>query len=315
MALTGCLTESARLSMAYCGRFAPTPSGPLHAGSLLTALASYLQARAAGGAWLLRIDDLDRARCRTEHADTILRQLEAHGLYWDAAPRLQSRHIDEYEAAYEQLIARGLLYGCSCTRAQLAQTSRNSIDGPVYAGTCRDRRIDLPGLARRLRVESIELEIDAPCQGRMRRQLDIDIGDFIVRRADGQIAYQLACAADEQAQGITEVVRGADLIGSSFKQRHLQQLLDLPQPAYVHIPVLLDRQGHKLSKQNHAESIDARSAADNLFDGLHHLGQHPPAWLRQARAAEILQWAIAAWNLRRLPRQTSLSTAADIGAW
>ncbi|MDB5985838.1 MAG: glutamyl-Q tRNA(Asp) ligase [Nevskia sp.] len=301
--------------MIYRGRFAPTPSGPLHAGSLLTALASYLQARAVAGQWLLRIDDLDRARCRPEHTDTILRQLEAHGLYWDAAPRLQSQHVDEYAAAYEQLLAQGLVYGCACARAQLAQTSRSGVDGPVYAGTCRDQAKDLRSAAVRLRVAAIELQIDDACQGRLRRQLERDVGDFIVRRADGQIAYQLACVIDEQQQGITEVVRGADLIGSSFKQRYLRQLLDLAQPAYLHIPVLVDAQGQKLSKQNHAASIDAYSVVDNLFACLSRLGQQPPASLRQAGAAEILQWATVGWTLRQVPQLTRLPAPADVGAW
>ena len=301
--------------MIYRGRFAPTPSGPLHAGSLLTALASYLQARAAGGEWLLRIDDLDRTRCRPEYTETILRQLEAHGLHWDAAPRLQNRHVDDYEAAYAKLFAQGLVYGCSCTRAQLALTSLGGIDGTVYAGTCRGRSQAVHGMAARLCVAEIELEIDDVCQGHMRRRLDREVGDFVLRRADGQIAYQLACAIDEQAQGITEVVRGADLIGSSFKQSYLQRLLDLPRPGYLHIPILLGAQGHKLSKQNHAPSIDSHSVADNLLGSLSRLGQHPPAQLRRAAPAEILRWAVAAWDIQQVPRQADLPIGTDPGAW
>lgn len=286
--------------MRYRGRFAPTPSGPLHAGSMLTALASFLQARAAGGTWLLRIDDLDQARCRPEHCDTILRQLEAHGLLWDETPRRQSAHIEEYEAAFEQLLARQPLYACGCTRAQLAQTSIAAIDGAVYAGTCRGQSKNLLGKAVRLAVADISLQFEDACQGLLVRALAQEVGDFIVRRADGQISYQLACVVDEQAQGITEVVRGADLIGSSFRQRYLQQLLDLRQPAYLHVPVLLDQYGRKLSKQNHAESVDRRSVSENLLAGLTALGQQPPASLQGAAAAEILQWACTAWDIPRL---------------
>lgn len=285
----------------YRGRFAPTPSGPLHLGSLLTALASYLQARKANGRWLLRIDDLDSERSRPAHIDTILRQLEAHGLHWDEPPRLQSRHLPEYETALGQLHDLGLLYPCACTRAQLARDSLPGIDGPVYAGTCRDRAAMTEHVAWRLRVEAQTLLLQDPWQGSLRRELQADVGDFVLRRSDGQIGYQLACVVDEAAQGITEVVRGADLIGSSFRQRALQDLLHLPAPAYRHLPVLVDGEGRKLSKQNHARPIDAAHAADNLRYCLERLGQAPPAALHGAAADEVLRWALAHWNAAAVP--------------
>jgi glutamyl-Q tRNA(Asp) synthetase len=194
----------------YRGRFAPTPSGPLHLGSLLTALASYLRARSAGGLWLLRIDDLDAERSRPEWIDTILRQLQAHRLHWDEPPRLQSRHAAEYLPALQQLQQAGLLYACACTRAQLARDSLPGPDGAVYAGRCRDQAVLSPRPAWRLRAGGCELRMDDIWQGELRRELAKDIGDFVVRRADGQTGYQLACVVDEAAQGITEVVRGAD---------------------------------------------------------------------------------------------------------
>lgn len=289
------------VSAPYRGRFAPTPSGPLHLGSLLTALASYLQARSADGRWLLRIDDLDEGRSRPEHIETILRQLEAHQLHWDEPPRLQSRHVDAYEAACEQLHDLGLLYPCACTRAQLAQDSLAGIDGPVYAGTCRDSPSLAERLAWRLRVTAGELRMDDAWQGPLRRDLERDIGDFVLRRADGQIGYQLACVVDEAAQGITEVVRGADLIGSSFRQRHLQGLLSLPTPDYRHLPVLTGADGRKLSKQNHARPIDALHASENLHYCLELLGQAPPAALRGARAGEMLHWGLEHWNAAAVP--------------
>ncbi|HWY24766.1 MAG TPA: tRNA glutamyl-Q(34) synthetase GluQRS [Nevskia sp.] len=285
----------------YRGRFAPTSSGPLHLGSLLTALASWLQARAAGGSWLLRIDDLDAERCRPEHADAILRQLEAHGLLWDEPPRVQSRQLPEYEAAFERLHDLGLLYPCACTRAQLAQDSPPGVDGPVYAGTCRDRAAMSERPAWRLRVGAGTLRLDDPWQGGLKRELQQDLGDFVLRRADGQIGYQLACVVDEAAQRISEVVRGADLIGSSFRQRHLQELLGLPAPAYRHLPVLAGADGRKLSKQNHARPIDAAHAAANLHDCLELLGQAPPTALAGAAAGEMLRWALSHWNSAAVP--------------
>lgn len=295
----------------YRGRFAPTSSGPLHLGSLLTALASWLQARQAGGAWLLRIDDLDTERCRPEHADAILRQLEAHGLLWDEPPRVQSRHVAEYEAAFERLHDLGLLYPCACTRAQLAQDSLPGVDGPLYAGTCRDRGVVSERPSWRLRAGAGSLHLHDPWQGELRRDLQADIGDFVIRRADGQIGYQLACIVDEAAQGISEVVRGADLIGSSFRQRYLQGLLRLAAPAYRHLPVLLGADGRKLSKQNHAQPINAIHAGDNLYYCLTLLGQAPPAVLRGTAPDEILRWAQQNWDPQRLPNGATLAPTKE----
>lgn len=285
----------------YRGRFAPTPSGPLHLGSLLTALASYLQARKAAGQWLLRIDDLDTERSRAEHGDAILRQLEAHQLLWDEPPRLQSRHVAEYEAAFERLHDLGLLYPCACTRAQLAQDSLPGVDGPVYAGTCREQAPLAQRLAWRLRAGDGELRIGDAWQGELRRGLRQDVGDFVLRRADGQIGYQLACVVDEAAQGITEVVRGADLIGSSFRQLRLQALLGLPTPEYRHLPLLLDDHGRKLSKQNHAQPIGSAGAGDNLHYCLELLGQAPPQELRGADAMAMMGWGQLHWNPQKVP--------------
>lgn len=297
----------------YRGRFAPTPSGPLHLGSLLTALASYLQARRAAGQWLLRIDDLDSERCRAEHSDAILRQLEAHQLLWDEPPRLQSRHVAEYQTAFEQLHDLGLLYPCACTRAQLAQDSLPGIDGPVYAGTCRDHTRLAQRVAWRLRVGDGELRSGDAWQGELRRSLRQDIGDFVLRRADGQIGYQLACVVDEAAQGITEVVRGADLIGSSFRQLHLQALLGLPAPAYRHLPLLLDDHGRKLSKQNHAQPISSAGAGDNLHYCLELLGQAPPQELRGADAMAMMRWGQLHWNPQKVPPGLQMRPAKAAG--
>jgi glutamyl-Q tRNA(Asp) synthetase len=294
------------IARAYRGRFAPTPSGPLHLGSLLTALASYLQARAAGGAWLLRIDDLDCQRSRPEHTSAILRQLEAHAMTWDETPRLQSAHRQEYEAAFERLRNGGMLYLCTCTRARLARESAMGCDGRVYSGRCRDLRVTAPRTAWRLRLAPGRLELIDRWQGRLVRECERDLGDFVVKRADGVIGYQLACVIDEAAQGITEVVRGADLIGSSFRQQCLQRALGLSSPAYAHLPLLVGGDGRKLSKQNHATALDSARASDNLGLCLGALQHSPPAELRGAPARTLVEWARQHWNPDRVPRRQHL---------
>jgi glutamyl-Q tRNA(Asp) synthetase len=269
---------------------------------LLTAFAGFLQARSAGGQWLLRIDDLDTERSRAKATEQILRQLEAHGLHWDETPRLQSQHIEEYETAFAGLRQRGLLFPCVCSRARLARDSLPGIDGAVYAGTCRGGVSTPEHVAWRLRVSDGTLQLDDAWQGRLQRDLARDMGDFAVRRADGQIGYQLACVVDEAAQGIGEVVRGADLIGSSLRQVYLQSLLGLPSPAYRHLPLLLDGNGRKLSKQNHAQPIDAAHAVANLYRCLQLLGQAPPFQLRGESVEKVVRWAQSHWDAAKVPR-------------
>jgi glutamyl-Q tRNA(Asp) synthetase len=277
----------------YRGRFAPTPSGALHLGSLLTAVASFLEARRHRGQWLLRIDDLDAARCPPGADAEIRRQLEAHGLHWDGAVRVQSGHVDEYLAALEMLRQRGALYACACTRAVLARDSHPGPDGPVYAGACRGAGLRRTRLALRLAVPAEKLCIDDGWQGRHCRELVRDIGDFIVRRADGLVAYQLACAVDEHEQAITEVVRGADLLSSTFRQLQVLRTLNWPAPAYRHLPVLVGADGRKLSKQNHAAPVNIAEAAANLSRCLALLGYAPPSALCGAAPSQILEWAAA----------------------
>lgn len=291
----------------YRGRFAPTPSGPLHLGSLYTALASYLQARCQGGAWLVRIDDLDTPRNVPGASTQILRQLEAHGLHWDEAPRYQSRHVADYADALETLRVRGLLYACDCTRAQLKQTALPGPDDAVYAGTCRERLDVSARHALRLRVKAESTCFIDALQQRQCRNMTSEVGDFVLRRADGMIAYQLACAVDEPAQGISEVVRGSDLLGSTFRQLYVQQALDLPHCTYLHLPVLESRPGHKLSKQNHAAALRAQDAARNLFTCLGLLGQAPPPSLATETPATILAWGVQNWRPQALPHTGAIA--------
>lgn len=291
---------SAAALPAYVGRFAPTPSGPLHLGSLLTALAGWLQARAAGGHWLIRIDDLDRPRCPPGTDTLILRQLEQHGLHWDDSPRYQSAHQAEYREALEALAQAGHLYACDCTRARLLATSRPGPDDPVYDGHCRDRQLPVPGQALRLRCGPGPVSLDDPWQGLQHRDLATEIGDFIVWRRDGIAGYPLACVVDDAAQGITEIVRGADLLGSTLRQRHLMSLRGQALPAARHLPVLVGADGRKLSKQNHARALDPEQAGANLWRCLAWLDQDPPPGLQGAASAELLAWALAHWKPGRL---------------
>jgi glutamyl-Q tRNA(Asp) synthetase len=278
----------------------------LHLGSLLTALASFLEARRQAGSWLLRIDDLDTTRVDAESEARILRQLEAHGLQWDELPRRQSEHLDEYADALSALDRRELVYACGCTRAVLAQNSLPGPDGSVYNGACRQRHLPAEGHSLRLHMPDQSLQFVDASQGTQSRRLDVDLGDFVLRRRDGIFGYQLACAVDEHAQRITEVVRGADLLSSTFFQIHLMHQLRLQVPHYRHLPVLAGTGERKLSKQNHARAIEESRAAENLHLCLDLLGQNPAPALRRARVSELIAWAQAHWRVENVPRRPML---------
>jgi len=270
----------------YVGRFAPTPSGALHFGSLVTALGSWLDARASGGLWLLRIDDLDTARVKDGADAQILRQLDEHGLNWDSIPRRQSEHIDEYQDALERLRRERTLYACRCTRAQLAAMIPAGQDDPepVYPGSCRNAGLPDQDAALRFRVPSGSA-----------------ISDFVVRRRDGAPAYQLACVVDEAAQGITDVVRGADLVSSGIRQKLLMQALDLPTPNYRHLPLVLDPLGRKLGKRNESRPLEAAEASANLMAALTVLGQVVPPEAKRLAARDLALAAIGGWRPDQIP--------------
>ncbi len=276
------------------GRFAPTPSGPLHRGSLVAALGSHLAARAAGGRWFVRIEDVDRPRTVPGAADAILRSLEAHGLYWDGPVVRQSERTAAYEAALEALRYRGHVYPCSCTRRELRGITGAAGSGAVYPGYCRHGpRHHRAVHAWRIRVGTGVITFrDRRC-GEVAQDLEREVGDFIVRRADGWFAYQLAVVVDDAWQGITEVVRGEDLLDNTPRQIHLQSLLGLSRPAYLHLPIVTDRRGVKLSKQTRAPALDDERAPANLREALAFLGLEPPREIGEV--GEILAWAIAAW--------------------
>ncbi|MHB8622226.1 MAG: tRNA glutamyl-Q(34) synthetase GluQRS [Sulfuricaulis sp.] len=290
-------------SLCYRGRFAPSPTGPLHFGSMVAAAGSFLQAKSRGGAWLVRMEDLDPPRIMPGAADEILRTLAAFGLLWDGEVVYQSRRQTAYATALGTLAAQDALYPCACSRREIADSSVSGVDGPVYPGTCRagipPSRVPR---AWRVKVNQREIEFVDAVQGRIVRDLAMDSGDFVVRRADGYFAYQLAVVVDDAEQGITEVVRGADLIESTPRQMHLQDLLNLPTPDYLHLPVALSRQHGKLSKQTYAAPADAANPLPLLFQVLCFLNQQPPRELLDGSVADFWRWAVTHWNLERVPR-------------
>ena len=289
-----------------CGRFAPSPTGPLHFGSLVAALGSFLEARRQGGKWRVRIEDVDVPRARPGAADAILRALERYELCWDGPVLYQSRRTDAYWTALECLQDAGFAYPCTCSRRELASCLRGKDGGPIYPGRCRNRvsHPDRPA-AIRLCVDDTPLTFHDAVQGEYRQCLASEVGDFVIRRADGLFAYQLAVVVDDAAQGITQVVRGGDLLDSTPRQIYLQKLLDVPTPQYAHLPVAMDRSGHKLSKQTSATPLDLENPAPALWAALNFLGQSPPPALRWESPATILAWARACWRLASVPTAPS----------
>lgn len=285
----------------YVGRFAPSPSGPLHMGSLIAALASYLDARSVNGAWLMRMEDLDPPRESVEAADQILFALDALGLHWDGPVLYQSNRTEAYHNAIAVLKDHHLVFACDCSRQQVQDS------GGIYPGTCRDRNLeDRPGMALRCRVTDTTLTFDDRIQGRRHQNLEREVGDFVIRRKDGLFAYQLAVVVDDAFQGITHVVRGIDLMDSTPRQLYLQQQLDLPRPHYAHIPVIVNAQGQKLSKQHMASPINPHNSAELLLEALNYLRQDPDPHLVAAGAEDILAWACAHWHPDRLAGVKSL---------
>ena len=279
------------------GRFAPSPTGPLHFGSLVAALASWLDARAAGGRWLVRIEDLDPPREQPGAADDMLRTLERLGLYWDGGVIFQRERTTLYRKSLENL--REFTYWCGCTRREVADSSLGlAADGAqIYPSTCRNGLPPgRPPRALRLKVSGSIDFIDR-VQGPQRQNLESDVGDFVLLRADGQFAYQLAVVVDDAAQGVTDVVRGADLLDSTARQIFLQRLLELPTPRYLHLPAAVNAAGEKLSKQTGAQPLDLSQPARELRRALRFLGQ---------RESTSLEEAVRNWNPALIPARRAL---------
>ena len=291
----------------YRGRFAPSPTGPLHFGSLVAAVGSYLEAKCRGGEWLVRMEDLDTPREQPGAAEAILRTLAACGMGWDGEPLYQSRRSVAYSGALARLEAQGLVYVCGCSRREIADSGLGPDGALIYPGTCRKGLA--PGKtprATRVRVDHEPIEFEDIIQGKLSQDLAAEAGDFVLRRADGLYAYQLAVVVDDGEQGITDVVRGADLLDSTPRQIYLQRLLGLPTPRYLHLPAAVNAAGEKLSKQTLAPPVDARDPVPALVQVMDFLGQAPPAQLGRASLAEFWHWALAHWDAQRIPRRRSL---------
>lgn len=288
------------------GRFAPSPTGLLHFGSLVAAVGSYLEAKAKGGEWLVRIEDLDAPRTVPGAADAILRALEACGLCWDGAVMYQSRRAEAYQAALADLRRLNWVYPCSCSRREVADSSIVGPGGLIYPGTCRaGSRAGRPQ-AMRVRTEGALIEFLDGIQGPVRQNVEAEAGDFVLRRADGLYAYQLAVVVDDAEQGINQVVRGADLLDSTPRQIHLQRLLGLPTPEYLHLPVAVNDKGEKLSKQTLAAALDVDDPVPVLFRVLAFLGQEPPPEFETADIDSFWQWALKHWRREAVPRCRTL---------
>ncbi len=283
----------------YRGRFAPSPTGPLHFGSLIAAVASYADARQHGGAWLLRIEDVDTPRSVAGATEAILATLAACGMQHDGAIVFQSQRDDAYHAALHQLREHKLAYRCACTRREVADSALRGIEGPVYPGTCRHDIGSRPARAWRVDTRGARIAFDDAVQGRIEQNLETEIGDFVLYRADNLYAYQLAVVVDDAEAGITHVVRGADLLDSTPRQIYLQKLLNLPTPQYLHLPVAVNAAGEKLSKQTRAPAIERSNALPALIDALRFLGQQPPA-LDSVPA--LWQWTAENWRREKIPR-------------
>lgn len=301
----------------YIGRFAPSPTGPLHFGSLVTATASFLDARSHGGKWLVRMEDLDKPREVAGAAKDILNTLESFGFYWDDEVLFQSQRTQFYQNTLEQLQSSNLAYACGCSRKEINASATLGIDGPVYPGFCRQ------GLAAgkqpgtwRLRVNDQPLSFQDLIQGEQSQVLSQQVGDFVIRRADGLFAYQLAVVVDDTLQGVTHIVRGADLMDSTPRQLFLQQQLGFTTPAYAHIPIATNLQGEKLSKQTRAQPVKHRDSGAVLCGVLRYLGLQPPGELTQVPLDELWSWAVQHWMVQLVPKQrrqvTLIPSASDI---
>ncbi|MFW1941411.1 tRNA glutamyl-Q(34) synthetase GluQRS [Acinetobacter junii] len=283
--------------MSYIGRFAPSPTGPLHFGSLLTAVASYCDAKANLGKWLVRIEDTDIPRIYPNSETHILSCIDAFEFEPDAEIIFQKDRLTIYEQVLDQLKQQHAIYACQCTRKMLGSNH-------IYAGTCRDLNLDFAEQAIRLKVDDLLICFEDRLQGRQCSNLKDDLGDFVLKRRDGIISYQLAVVVDDYLQGITHVVRGADLLDNTARQIWLGSILNYPSLSYMHLPLAMNDQGQKLSKQNLAQALDVSKASELLQQALLALGQ-PNVELNQPRI--MLQQAVQQWDVNLIPKGIHLT--------
>lgn len=286
--------------MTYTGRFAPSPTGPLHLGSLVAAVGSYLDAKANGGYWLLRMEDLDPPREMPESKSIIPKQLENHGLYWDQEITYQSDRLQIYQDYLDKLEQVGAVYLCDCSRQRIKTLGGN------YDGLCRENKCNNPSdCAVRVHISKTQRWTDLILGEQQFTAVQLH-GDFVVKRRDGLFSYQLAVAIDDALQNITHVIRGADLLDSTARQIHIQGLLELDNPLYGHLPIITDSSGAKLCKQHQAPSLDTTDPTENLFIALQLLGQQPDPQLREASTPEILSWGQSNWNRAKISLESKL---------
>ncbi|MCG7585259.1 tRNA glutamyl-Q(34) synthetase GluQRS [Photobacterium sp. OFAV2-7] len=285
----------------YIGRFAPSPSGPLHFGSLVAALGSYLQARSQQGTWLVRMEDLDPPREMPGAADDILHTLEAYGLTWDGSIMYQSQRHEAYQAQIDTWLHSREAYYCQCTRKQI------KLAGGFYPGTCRELNCSANNSAVRLKVNTPVTYFNDVLHGHIEIPQSLAREDFIIHRRDGLYAYNLAVVLDDIEQGVTEVVRGADLIEPTGRQIGLYRQLGKPEVSYLHLPLAVTDNGNKLSKQNHAPAIDKANPKPALIRAMMFLGMQPPADLAASSLEDILRWGCMHWQVDRLPQTTAIT--------
>lgn len=296
------------------GRFAPSPTGPLHIGSLLAAVASYCESKKQGGQWLLRIEDVDQTRTVQGATIEILRTLTRYGFVWDEEVLMQSQRVDLYAQALQQLKALGLVYPCTCSRKEIADSSHlTGIEGLIYPGTCRLHPAKTNARsAWRMQVGQATICFADKIQGEICHHMATDIGDFVLQRADGLFSYQLAVVVDDALQGVTQIVRGADLLNSTTRQILLQQVLGYPTPSYAHLPVVLNAQGQKLSKQTLAAALPHDNILPVLWAVWALLGQTMPDQPSRFTLGDFWDWAMAHWQLTKVSAQSrTVSTLAS----
>ncbi len=291
----------------YKGRFAPSPTGPVHFGTLIAAVGSYLQAKTNHGEWLIRIEDVDVTR-KVDGADTdILHTLEAFGFEWHGEIIYQSSQTEHYQQALDQLLSRFLVFPCLCTRKQLAETNSS-----IYPGTCRNRLLpETKQHALRLRTKNKTICFDDAVMGKQSQNLEKQCGEFIIKRRDGLFAYQLAVVVDDALQNISEIVRGTDLLDSTPRQIYLQQLLGYTTPTYYHLPLAVDADGKKISKSDGATKVDVKNREKLICNVLDFLGQQPPADLSNSNINDIWSWAEEHWDICQIPTQENIQAVID----
>ncbi len=292
--------------MHYIGRFAPSPSGPLHFGSLIAATASYLCAKSVNGKWLLRIEDVDKFRIKENSISSIINTLESYGYQWDGDILYQSQRSEAYQDALDSL--GKLAYPCTCTRKFLQKQVPAGIYGYIYPGFCREQisNPDAPQFAMRLRTNNTIIGFDDTLQAALSQDIEAEVGDFIIKRSDKMFSYQLAVVVDDDYQQITEVVRGSDLLDNTPRQLYLQQCLGYQQPSYLHFPTAITADGKKLSKQNHSPEVDPLQKRLTILKTLNFLGQQAPAIDQFSTLEALWDWAIKNWDRDKIPAQITL---------